>query len=152
MSAGSFDVIVVYFCIEESFMEVPVDFEEEVACSTIENYVNVTVFDSVNLVYCRVEGPSVKVLIFVSEPFLHAPSVGERSDVEAAAHASGISEDVGVSHCKKHSTMSSHAVSCNCAEFWIGDSRIVLVDISDQFVGDESFKLHSGVQRGVPVP
>lgn len=152
MSTGSFDVIVVNICIEESFMEIPVDFEEEVACSAIENDVNVTVFDSVDLVNCRMDGPSVKVLIFVSESFLHSPSVGERSDVETAAHASGISEDVGVSHGKKHCTMSTHTVSCNCAEFWIGDSRIVLVDIFDQFVGDKSFKLHCGVQRGVPVP
>lgn len=152
VATGSGDVIVGDFLDHQSLVQAVVDAGEKVVDTAVEDDVDITGFQTVDIVDYRRLGPALRVLVVVAEIILYVPALGEGQDVDTARHAAGIAEYIRMAEGQIKGTVATHAETGYGPVAGVGYGRIVAVDIFYQFIGNESLHLHFVIDGGVEIP
>lgn len=146
------DEVVAHLLMEEAFVYGLVYAEEEIIYSAIDDDGQVAVLQAVQLVDDRVVVPYFQVFIAFAEVVLHAPVVGEGTDVETSAGSACGTEHFLVTDSIPHCTVSAHAQARDGSLATVGDGIQVLVRVFNQFLGYEGFVAAFRYHRAVPIP
>ena len=96
--------------------------------------------------------PYFLIFTFFAQPFTHIPVIGERTDIDTAACASGCTENILMTEREPHGAVASHAQTGDGACRAVFYCRVVGVDIIDQLLSDKSFIAVRRIDRTVPIP
>ena len=151
MIAGSGRVVVGNIAPRKCLMKVLIYLEKEVFSSAVDDETQSGTY-FVYLIDNGVALPRLLVGIIIAECFADFPSGWERSYVHSSRHGAAPTEHVLMAYGVPHGTMSAHAEPCDGALAWFAEGGIVVVDVIDKFVRDESFEAHFRIDGTVKIP
>ena len=111
-----------------------VDFEKEIVYSAVDDNSEISIVESRYEVDNGVFVPAFFIGNEFSQLIFHFPVRRERADIETSAGAAYGSENIAVTDCIPHGSVSSHTEPGNGSCLAIGYGTEVGVDVSNHFV------------------